>query len=155
MRADPMTNQMAYLKIIYTSSATACASNHSYRLSLRRCSNNSRLVASSNLETLHRSFTTFTIRIVLKISTNDRVDCRRSYTGLYICKPGIGRYVDSTEDPIDLRLTSIDHMQDLWLHEWCRQSRSNSDSSRARAPVNERTQRLQTICRSQSSRSAA
>ena len=144
---------MAYLKIIYTFSAMARASNHSYRLSLRRCSNNSRLVASSNLKTLHRSFTTFPI--VLKISTNDRVDCRRSCTGLYICKPGIGRYVDSAEDPIDLRLTSIDHTQDLWLHEWCRQSRSNSDSSRSRAPVNERTQRLRTICRSQSSRSAA
>jgi len=47
------------------------ASNHLYQLPLRRCLNNSRLVASSNLETLHRSFTTFTIRIVLKISTND------------------------------------------------------------------------------------
>ena len=100
MHSDSMANQMAYLKIVYTFSAIAHASNHSYRLPLRRCSNNSRLVASSNLETLHRSFTTFTIRIVLKISTNDRVDCRSSCTGLYFRKPSIGRYVGSTEDPM-------------------------------------------------------
>ena len=56
-----MANQMAYLKIIYMFSAMAHASNHSYRLPLRRCSNNSRLVATLDLELPHRNcFAMFT-----------------------------------------------------------------------------------------------
>jgi hypothetical protein len=73
------------LNIVSTFSMMPCASNYSYRLPLRRCSNNSRLAPSSDLETLHRSFTTFTCQIVLRTSTYDRVNIKINLLGNFLC----------------------------------------------------------------------
>jgi hypothetical protein len=85
------------LKIINMFSMMACASNHSYRLPLRRCLNNSRLVASSDLKMLHWSFTTVKYWIMLRISTYDPINIKINLLGNFFHAERLG---DSTSTHI-------------------------------------------------------